>query len=84
MKFGWDRIAHRDLAIATRHLDAVTAPQSADVPGGYGDSGFHVRGLHFPSPSCWQVSGTVRNTSLTFVVNAVRRRSAVRQLMGHA
>jgi len=71
VKFGWDRIVPGDLAIATRRLDGVTAPQSASVPGGYGDSGFQVSGLRFASPGCWQVSGTVGGTSLTFVVNVV-------------
>ena len=68
VKFGWDRSAHGALVIATRRLDAVTVPQSADVPGGYGDTGFQVSGLNFPSPGCWQVSGTVGGKALTFVV----------------
>jgi len=70
-KFGWDRIAHGALVIATRRLDAVTVPQSADVPNGYGDTGFQVSGLNFPAPGCWQVSGTVGGKTLTFVVNVV-------------
>ncbi len=71
VKFGWDRIAHGALVIATQRLDAVTFPQSADVPNGYGDTGFQVSGLNFPSPGCWQVSGTVGGKTLTFVVNVV-------------
>ncbi len=73
VKFGWDRIARGDLVVATRRLDAVTVPQAADVPGGYGDTGFQVSGLNFPSPGCWQVSGTVGGKRLTFVVNVATR-----------
>lgn len=69
VKFGWERIAHGALVIATRRLDAVTVPQSADVPSGYGDAGFQVSGLNFPSPGCWQVTGTVGGKALTFVAN---------------
>lgn len=71
VKLAWWRIAHGDLVIATRRLDAVTAPQSADVPGGYGDTGFQVSSLKFPSPGCWQVTGTINGKTLTFVVNVV-------------
>ena len=71
VKFGWERIAHGDLAIATRRLDAVTVPQLADVPGGYGDAGFQASGLNFPSPGCWQVTGTAGGKTLTFVVSVV-------------
>ena len=71
VKFGWERLAHGDLVIATRRLDAATAPLPADVPGGYGDTGFQVSGLNFPAPGCWQVSGTVGGRTLTFVVNVV-------------
>jgi hypothetical protein len=69
VKFAWDRIAHGALVVATKRLDGVTAPQSADVPGGYGDTGFQPSGLNFASPGCWQVSGTVGGKTLTFVVN---------------
>jgi hypothetical protein len=69
VKFAWWRIARGDLFIATRRLDATTAPQAADVPSGYGDVGFQVSGLNFPETGCWQVSGTVGGKTLTFVVN---------------
>jgi len=69
----WVKLTHGDLVIATRRLDAVTVPQSADVPGGYGDTGFQVSGLYFPAPGCWQVSGTVGGKTVTFVVNVSAR-----------
>jgi len=73
VKFGWDRIAHGALVVDTKRLDAATIPQSADVPGGYGDTGFQATGLNFGAPGCWQVSGTVGSKTLVFVVNAWRR-----------
>jgi hypothetical protein len=69
LKFAWWRTAHGALVIATQRLDAVTVPQSAYVPDGYGETGFQVSGLNFPSPGCWQVNGTVGASTLTFVVN---------------
>ena len=73
IKFPWFRIAHGDLTIATRRVDAPTAPLSADVPSGYGDTGFQVSGLNFASTGCWQVTGTIAGKTLTFVVNVVAR-----------
>jgi hypothetical protein len=73
VKFAWWRIAQGSLVIATLRLDAVAVPQAADVPSGYGDTGFQVSGLNFPSPGCWQVSGTVGGKTLTFVVNVSAR-----------
>src|SRR2546428_839147 len=40
-----------------------------DVPCGYGDTGLQVSGLNFAATGCWQVSGTVGDKALTFVVN---------------
>ena len=71
VKFAWWRLAHGDLVIATRRLDATTVPLAADVPGGYGDIGFQVSGLKFPTAGCWQLTGTVGGRTLTFVVNVV-------------
>lgn len=68
VKFPWDRIAHGTLVVTTQRLDAVTAPQPAVVPSGYGDTGFQPSGLYFAAPGCWQVSGSVDGKTLTFVV----------------
>jgi len=73
VKFGWDRLAHGNLTISTRRLDAATSPVAAEVPGGYGNIGLQVSGLRFPAPGCWEVSGTVAGTTLTFVVNVAAR-----------
>ena len=73
VKFGWWRIAHGDLVIATRRLDAAGPSLPADVPGGYGDRGFQATGLNFPGPGCWQVTGSVGGTELSFVVGVAAR-----------
>jgi len=53
VKFPWWRIAHGNLVIETRRLDGITVPLAADVPGGYGDTGFQVSGLNFAATGCW-------------------------------
>lgn len=73
VKFGWWRIAHGDLAVATRRLDPAGPSLPADVPGGYGESGFQATGLNFPEPGCWRVTGTVSGTALTSVVSVAAR-----------
>ena len=47
--------------------------RTLDVPGGYGDTGFQVSGLNFPTTGCWQVTGSVGGKTLTFVVNVAAR-----------
>ena len=69
VKFPWWRIAHGPLVVATQRLDRVSVPLPADVPSGYGETGFQVSGLRFPSPGCWEVSGIIDGKTLTFVVN---------------
>jgi hypothetical protein len=69
VKFPWWRNARGDLVIETRRLDATTVPLPADVPTGYGDTGFQASGLNFAATGCWQVSGTVAGQTLSFVVN---------------
>jgi hypothetical protein len=68
MKFGWWRKAAGALTITGRRLDAPAPPLAAGVPSGYGDTGFQVSGVYFPTEGCWQVTGTVASTSLTFVI----------------
>jgi hypothetical protein len=69
IKLGWWRVAHGDLTITTRRLDAASTPLPADVPSGYGDVGFQATGVKFPAAGCWQVVGAVGGQTLTFVVS---------------
>jgi hypothetical protein len=61
------------LTIQGRRLDAHGSPLRAWIPEGYGDIGFQVAGVIFPTPGCWEVTGRVQETRLTFVVNVVRK-----------
>jgi hypothetical protein len=77
-KYGWWTVGTKGgLAIEGRRLDAVAPaplrarvnrgwPQTpfADVPGGR----FWSSAVSFPTEGCWQVTGRVGATSLTFVV----------------
>ena len=67
MKFGWWRIISGTLAITGRRLDAQGPPPGASVPSGYGSEGFQSSGVFFPSEGCWEVTGTVGGSELTFV-----------------
>jgi hypothetical protein len=53
--------------ISGRRLDAPAPPLRARVPDGYGDRGFQVTGLIFPTAGCWDVTGHLGDASLTFV-----------------
>lgn len=66
-KFGWWRGASGQLRIEGRRLDATAPPLRAEVPEGYGDSGFQASGIVFPTEGCWEVTGRVADASLTFV-----------------
>jgi hypothetical protein len=39
----------------------------ADVPDGYGTTGFQASGVTFPAEGCWEVTGRVGEAGLTFV-----------------
>ena len=67
MKFGWWRNLRGQLEITGRRLDGDAPALEADVPDGYGDTGFQASGVSFPTEGCWEVTGTVGGSSLTFV-----------------
>jgi hypothetical protein len=71
-KFGWWRITPGTLTITGRRLDTSEPPVSATIPDGYGDSGFQSSGVDFPTEGCWELTGTVGGSSLTFVVFVIR------------
>jgi hypothetical protein len=73
MKFGWWRKVPGALTITGRRLDAPAPPLTASVPSGYGDTGFQASGVFFPAEGCWQVTGKVANTSLTFVTFVIKK-----------
>ncbi|MEW5942013.1 MAG: hypothetical protein AB1750_20295, partial [Chloroflexota bacterium] len=71
MKWGWWRAINGALTIEGRRLDAESDPLRAEIPDGYGDTGFQVSGLIFPEPGCWEVTGRVGDVSLTFVTEVI-------------
>jgi hypothetical protein len=71
MKWAWYRYVPGKLTIEGRRLDAPAPPLRADIPDGYGTSGFQVSGLIFPTAGCWEVTGSVGEASLMFVTRVV-------------
>jgi hypothetical protein len=71
-KFGWWRIVPGALMITGRRLDAPAPPLRASVPDGYGPLGFQASGVYFSTEGCWEVSGTVGSSKLTFVTFVLR------------
>jgi len=74
MKFGWTRGEglRGKLKIHGRRLDAPAPPLRASIPEGYGDTGFQATALIFPTEGCWEVTGEVEDTRVTFVTRVVR------------
>lgn len=73
MKFGWWRSISGDLTITGRRLDEQAPPLEAHIPSGYGDTGFQATGVTFPTEGCWEVTGKVGTTTLTFVTFVIKR-----------
>src|SRR5215472_1876623 len=69
MKFPWWREGgiRGKLRIHGRRLDALAPPLRAAIPDGYADTGFQSAALIFPTEGCWEVTGEVADTRLTFV-----------------
>ncbi len=66
VKFPWWRGVRGLLTISGRRLDVPAPPLRADIPD-YGLTGFQASGVIFPTEGCWEVTGRVDSTSLTFV-----------------
>jgi len=71
MKWSFWRGVNGALTVEGHRLDADAAPLQADIPDGYGDTGFQVLGLIFPTTGCWEVTGHVGESSLTFITEVV-------------
>lgn len=72
MKYGWWRNVRGQLEITGRRLDGDAPPLEAGAPDGYGETGFQASGVLFPTEGCWEVTGTVGSSSLTFVTFVIR------------
>jgi hypothetical protein len=66
----WRAQPGEQLTIEGQRLDANADPLRADIPDGYADY-FQVAALIFPTTGCWEVTGHVGESSLTFVTEVV-------------
>lgn len=71
MKWGFVRGVTGPLTIEGRRLDAEAEPLRAFITDGYGDTGFQVTALIFPTTGCWEVTARVGESSLTFVTEVI-------------
>lgn len=80
MKFPWWRAAdvHGALHIHGHEL-MLGLPVRADIPDGYGDTGFQASGIIFPVEGCYEVVGEAGGVELIFVT-LVRPCSALAEL----
>ncbi len=74
MSFGWWRAAPGKLRITGRRLDTPAPPARGIVPDGYGKTGFQASGVDFPTEGCWEITGTLPTTRLTFVTLVRKKR----------
>ena len=74
VKIPWWRGPGSDgtLTIRGRRLDRPAPALRADVPTGYGDSGFQASALLFPTVGCWQVIGKAGKGRLTMVMQILK------------
>ncbi len=59
LKFPWWRGVEGELAIEGHRVDAPEVTLSAEIPRGYGLTGFQASGILFPTEGCWEVTGRV-------------------------
>lgn len=72
MKWWWWRSIPGELRIEGRRLDGPPGGAlRADIPSGYGKTGFQASGLYFSSAGCWEVTARVGDQSLSFVTEVV-------------
>jgi hypothetical protein len=70
-KFGWWRIVAGTLTVTGRRLDAPEQRLRA-LFDDYGSQGFQPSAVSFSSEGCWEVTGTVGGSDLTFVTFVLR------------
>jgi hypothetical protein len=69
LKMAWYRAAAGTLAIPGKRLKGDWQ-MSADIPtSGYGRVGFLPTLLHFSKDGCWEVTGTLNNSTVTLMMD---------------
>lgn len=71
-KLGWWRNVPGNVVISGRRLDAPAPPLVGRGSDGYGITGFQASGVLFPTEGCWEVTGRVGESALTFVIFVIR------------
>jgi len=71
-KVQWRRGIRGQLLITGRRVDGEAPPLRAEIPSGYGDTGLQPTALTFPSTGCWEITGRVGTSTLTFTINVVK------------
>jgi len=72
IKVGWQRGVPGRLTITGRRLDEQAPALRSEVNSGYGDIGFQASYVIFPTPGCWEITGSVGEASVTFVMRVVK------------
>jgi hypothetical protein len=72
-KLGWWRGVEGPLRITGKRTDAAAPPLRADVPAGYGPTGFQATQITFASTGCWKVAARAGDERLEFVVRVRKR-----------
>jgi hypothetical protein len=76
MKWPWYRAVQGRLTIRGKRRDGPAPPLRADIANGYRETGFQATALIFPTEGCWEVTGQVGESTLTFVTRVIRLREA--------
>jgi hypothetical protein len=68
VKVPWWRSVPGDLQMSARRLDGP-GTADAEIPSGYGKQGFQVSGLMLSDLGCWEVTGVLGDSVVTFVID---------------
>jgi hypothetical protein len=60
------------LTVEGKRLNGEAPPLRAEIPEGYGETGFQPTGLFFGTEGCWQITGRVGQDSLTVVTLVIK------------
>lgn len=77
MKWAWYRYTSGKIEVTGRRLDAPAPPLQDVTPDGYGNRGFQVSGLIFPTEGCWEITGSIGNDQLRFVTLVIAPKPVV-------
>jgi hypothetical protein len=65
VKYGWWRGMDGTVVVRGRRLDATSPGFTTEGLDGYGERGFQPSGIAYPTPGCWEITGSVGDASLT-------------------